>query len=75
MALCSFPFNPITKELLLPMLPVQLLWINLVTAIALVLPQFAFEVKEPNVMNRPRKPDEALFNGFVTFRVFLFRYL
>jgi Ca2+-transporting ATPase len=65
-----FPFNPITKELLLPMMPTQLLWINLVTAIALALP-LAFEVKEPNVMNRPpRKPDEALFNGFVTFRVF-----
>jgi Ca2+-transporting ATPase len=65
-----FPFNPITKELLLPMLPVQLLWINLVAAIALALP-LAFEVKEPNIMNRPpRKPDEALFNGFVTFRVF-----
>jgi Ca2+-transporting ATPase len=65
-----FPFNSITKELLLPMLPVQLLWINLVAAIALALP-LAFEVKEPNVMNRPpRKPNEALFNGFVTFRVF-----
>jgi len=65
-----FPFNHITKELLLPMLPVQLLWINLVAAIALALP-LAFEVKEPNVMNRPpRKPDEALFNSFVTFRVF-----
>lgn len=66
-----FPFNPITKELLLPMLPVQLLWINLVAAIALALP-LAFEVKEPNVMNRPpRKPNEALFNRFVTFRVLL----
>ncbi|SDA97263.1 Ca2+-transporting ATPase [Algoriphagus alkaliphilus] len=65
-----FPFNPVTKELILPMLPVQLLWINLVAAIALALP-LAFEVKEPNIMNRPpRKPDEALFNGFVTFRVF-----
>ena len=65
-----FPFNPITKELLLPMLPAQLLWINLVAAIALALP-LAFEAKEPNVMNRPpRKPDEAIFNGFVTFRVF-----
>ncbi len=65
-----FPFNPVTKELLLPMLPVQLLWINLVAAIALALP-LAFEVKEPDVMNRPpRKPNEALFNGFVTFRVF-----
>jgi Ca2+-transporting ATPase len=65
-----FPFNPITKELLLPILPTQLLWINLVAAIALALP-LAFEVKEPNVMNRPpRKPDEPLFNSFVTFRVF-----
>ena len=65
-----FPFNPITNELLLPMLPTQLLWINLVAGIALALP-LAFEVKEPNVMNRPpRKPDEPLFNGFITFRVF-----
>lgn len=65
-----FPFNPITKELLLPMLPTQLLWINLVAAIALALP-LAFEVKEPNVMNRPpRRPEEPLFNRFITFRVF-----
>ncbi|MFT3738382.1 MAG: HAD-IC family P-type ATPase [Breznakibacter sp.] len=64
-----FPFNPITKELLLPMLPTQLLWINLVAAVALALP-LAFEVMEPNVMRRPpRKPDEPLFNAFVTFRV------
>jgi Ca2+-transporting ATPase len=65
-----FPFNPITKELLLPMLPTQLLWINLVAAIALALP-LAFEVNEPNVMKRPpRKPNVPLFNSFVTFRVF-----
>lgn len=65
-----FPFNPITKELLLPLLPTQLLWINLVAAIALALP-LAFEVNEPDVMNRPpRKPNEPLFSSFVTFRVF-----
>lgn len=65
-----FPFDAITKELLLPMLPAQLLWINLVGAIALALP-LAFEVKEPNVMTRPpRKPNEALFSRYVTFRVF-----
>jgi Ca2+-transporting ATPase len=65
-----FPFNPITKELLLPMLPTQILWINLVAAIALALP-LAFEVKEPNVMGRPpRKPNEPIFNRFVAFRVF-----
>lgn len=64
-----FPFDPITKELLLPMLPTQLLWINLIAAIALALP-LAFEVKEPNVMNRPpRKPEAPLFNRFITFRV------
>jgi magnesium-transporting ATPase (P-type) len=65
-----FPFNSETDELLLPMLPTQLLWINLVAAVALALP-LAFEVKEPDVMKRPpRKPDEPLFNKFVTFRVF-----
>ena len=65
-----FPFDPITKALLLPMLPTQLLWINLIAAVALALP-LAFEVMEPNVMQRPpRKPDAPLFNGFVVFRVF-----
>ncbi|MGE4561142.1 MAG: cation-translocating P-type ATPase, partial [Desulfobulbus sp.] len=33
-----FPFDPRTKVLLLPMLPTQLLWINLVAAVALALP-------------------------------------
>ena len=66
-----FPFNPVTQELLLPMMPTQLLWINLVASIALAIP-LAFEVKEPDVMQRPpRKPDESLFNKFVTFRVFV----
>lgn len=65
-----FPFDAITKELLLPMLPTQLLWINLIAAIALAIP-LAFEVKEPNVMNRPpRKPEAPLFSRFITFRVF-----
>jgi Ca2+-transporting ATPase len=42
----------------------------LVAAIALAIP-LAFEVKEPNVMSRPpRRPDEPLFNWFITFRVF-----
>jgi Ca2+-transporting ATPase len=64
-----FPFNPVTSVLLLPMLPTQLLWINLVAAIALALP-LAFEVKEPNVMMRPpRRPSAPLFNNFITFRV------
>jgi Ca2+-transporting ATPase len=66
-----FPFNPLTHELLLPMLPVQLLWINLVAAVTLALP-LAFEVKEPNAMSRPpRSAKEPLFNRFMTMRVVL----
>ena len=68
-AILFFPFNLVTNELLLPMLPKQLLWINLVAAVALALP-LAYEVKEPNVMKRPpRNPNSPLFNRFVTFRV------
>lgn len=64
-----FPFNLVTNELLLPMLPKQLLWINLIAAVALALP-LAYEVKEPNVMKRPpRNPNAPLFNRFVTLRV------
>lgn len=64
-----FPFNPLTNALLLPMLPAQLLWINLVAAVTLALP-LAFESKEPNIMRRPpRRPEEPLFNSFVMFRV------
>jgi len=64
-----FPFDPVTKVLLLPMLPTQLLWINLVAAVALALP-LAFEVKEPDIMRRPpRRPEAPLFNTFVVFRV------
>ncbi|MFP4470281.1 MAG: cation-translocating P-type ATPase, partial [Bacteroidales bacterium] len=66
-----FPFVPDTGDLLLPILPVQLLWINLVAAVALALP-LAFEAKEHDVMRRPpRKPDAPLFNRFVTYRVVL----
>ena len=66
-----FPFDPVSKVLLLPMLPTQLLWINLVAAVALALPR-ACEVKEPDIMDRPpRQPDAPLFNTFVVFRVVL----
>jgi Ca2+-transporting ATPase len=66
-----FPFDPVTKVLLLPMLPTQLLWFNLVAAVALALP-LAFEVKEPDIMHRPpRRPEAPLFSGFVVFRVVL----
>jgi Ca2+-transporting ATPase len=68
-AVAFFPF--VGQELLLPMLPPQLLWINLVATVALALP-LAFESKEPDVMQRkPRNPSEPILNGFVIFRTFL----
>ena len=66
---CFFPF--VNGELLLPMAPTQLLWINLVATVALALP-LAFEAMEPNVMSRPpRDPNEPVLNKFVVFRTFM----
>ena len=57
--------------LLIPMQPVQVLWINLITAVALSLP-LALESMEPNVMNRPpRKPNKPLLNSLIIFRMVL----
>ncbi len=39
----------------LPILPVQILWINMTTAVALGL-MLAFEPKEPGIMQRPPRP-------------------
>ena len=53
---------------LLPMTPVQILWINLVATVSLALP-LAFENKEKDIMSRPpRRPGEPLLNRFVLFR-------
>jgi Ca2+-transporting ATPase len=59
------------RELLLPMLPTQILWINLVATVALALP-LAFEAKEQNVMARPpRSPSRRVLSGFVIVRTFV----
>jgi Ca2+-transporting ATPase len=51
--------------------PVQLLWINLVASVSLALP-LAFEVQEPDVMQRPpRDPDEPIFSRFLMIRTFV----
>ncbi|PMR72894.1 HAD-IC family P-type ATPase [Billgrantia endophytica] len=53
----------------LPITPVQILWVNMVTAVALGL-TLAFEPSEPGVMKRaPRRPDEPLLTGFLAWRV------
>lgn len=57
-----------THELLLPMHPTQLLWINLVATVALALP-LAFEAREPDIMSRPPRPPNApIFDRFVVIR-------
>ncbi|MDX5423062.1 MAG: HAD-IC family P-type ATPase [Hymenobacteraceae bacterium] len=51
------------------MQPVQVLWINLITAVALSLP-LALEVMEPDAMHRPpRDPDAPIFSGWIVFRM------
>ena len=53
----------------LPMTPVQILWINMVTAVALGL-TLAFEPTEPGTMHRPpRRPDEPLLSAHLLWRV------
>jgi magnesium-transporting ATPase (P-type) len=55
--------------LLLPVSPVQILWINMVTAVALGL-TLAFEPTEPGTMRRPpRRPDDPMISGFLWWRI------
>ncbi|MEW5791717.1 MAG: cation-transporting P-type ATPase [Pseudomonadota bacterium] len=54
---------------MLPITPVQILWVNMVTAVTLAL-ALAFEPAEPTVMRRPpRAPDEALLSPFLLWRL------
>ena len=53
----------------LPMTPVQILWVNMITAVTLGL-ALAFEPAEPDVMARPPRPaDEALLSPFLLWRI------
>ncbi|MGI6499198.1 MAG: HAD-IC family P-type ATPase [Oscillospiraceae bacterium] len=53
----------------LPITPVQILWVNMVTAITLAL-SLAFEPAEQNVMKKPpRNPKESLIGGYFLFRI------
>ena len=55
--------------LTLPMTAVQILWINMVTAVALGL-TLAFEPPEPGAMRRsPRSIDEPVISAFVVWRI------
>ncbi len=70
--LVAVAFFPIRDgQPLLPVLPVQILWINLVATITLALP-LAFETQEPDVMLRkPREAGTPILGSFVVFRTVL----
>lgn len=55
----------------LPILPIQLLWINMVTAAVLGMP-LSLEPKEPDLMRRkPRDPKAPILNGVLIWRIVL----
>ena len=53
----------------LPITPLQILWVNMITAVTLAL-ALAFEPPERDIMRRPpRHPDEPLLGRFVIWRI------
>jgi magnesium-transporting ATPase (P-type) len=59
----------IVLGLTLPITPVQILWVNMVTAVTLAL-ALAFEKAEADIMQRPpRDPREPLLTGFLVWRI------
>lgn len=53
----------------LPITPVQVLWVNMITSVTLGL-ALAFEPVEPGVMQRPpRNPNASLLSGSMLFRI------
>ncbi len=64
-------FTAILAGVTLPVTPVQILWINMTTAILLGL-TLAFERKEPNIMTRPpRSPTAPILSRELVVRVVL----
>jgi magnesium-transporting ATPase (P-type) len=57
--------------IVLPILPVQILWVNMITAVTLAL-ALAFEPTEPDTMRRPpRDPRAPIFSGYFLWRTLL----
>ncbi|MFP4076135.1 MAG: HAD-IC family P-type ATPase [Halochromatium sp.] len=55
----------------LPLSPVQILWVNMITSVTLAL-SLAFEPAEPGVMRRPpRRPDAAILGAYALWRILL----
>ncbi|RDI40171.1 cation-translocating P-type ATPase [Aquicella lusitana] len=59
----------------LPITPLQILWVNLVTAVTLGV-ALAFEPTEKNIMSRkPRDPHETLLSRFLLWRIIFVSFL
>jgi magnesium-transporting ATPase (P-type) len=55
--------------MVLPITPVQILWVNMVSAVTLAL-ALSFEKAEPDVMQRPpRAASEPILSGFMIWRI------
>ncbi len=63
-------FVAVLSGWVLPLTPVQILWVNMVTAVTLAV-AFAFEPAEPGVMDRPpREPDAPIIGIALLWRIF-----
>lgn len=61
--------------LVLPITPVQILWVNMVTAVTLAL-ALSFEPTEPGVMRRPpRDSSAAILDGYLVWRIVFVSFL
>ncbi|WP_409567846.1 cation-transporting P-type ATPase [Rugamonas sp. DEMB1] len=61
--------------LTMPITPVQILWVNMITAVTLSL-AIAFESREADTMGRPpRDPREPLLTGFLVWRIAFVTFL
>ena len=59
----------IMAGMVLPITPVQVLWVNMITAVTLAV-ALAFEPPEPGIMSLPpRKPDQPLLTRFFLWRI------
>ncbi|MDW7709950.1 MAG: cation-transporting P-type ATPase [Deferrisomatales bacterium] len=62
-------FVAVALGMALPLTPVQILWVNMVTAVTLAL-ALAFEPSEPGVMARPpREPGAPILGGYFLWRI------
>lgn len=59
----------IFSGMMLPITPVQILWVNMITAVTLAL-SLAFEPPEADIMRRPpRDPKEPILSAFLIWRI------